>query len=413
MILRLALRSLLAHPIRSAVLAGGFGLGVARHGRAARDRRRDPRTGARAGAGRRRRRRHRRRDRAARRARGSSCRACSAPARSRAGSRSPRRRVRANLYLIDAHGSTPVRARGGIPSLERALGDPETRGQSRLDRYRPPIARGRRPIRRRGAARDGSLPPDPRRAGARGVVGRVAVLQRPRNGRALLPDVPRRPARRLPAGASLGVRLQLERGGRMTSYAASTEVDERELLATRAGPRPSAPTACGSTARSTASRSICRRGRRAGTRRPTIALTRHARALAGADRDPRRRRLAVRLHRAGDGRRRSTARSPWTATHVRPRGRHGLSRSQLGLLGGRALAVGPGRRATGCRSSTGACYPPADAADRGPHPGLPRRARPRRPGRLRHRRHASTRPTIPPPTGRAASSCADAATRWR
>src|SRR4051794_14111854 len=34
----------------------------------------------------------------------------------------------AALYLIDAQGTaTPVRARGGIPSLERALGDPETR----------------------------------------------------------------------------------------------------------------------------------------------------------------------------------------------------------------------------------------------------------------------------------------------
>jgi hypothetical protein len=35
---------------------------------------------------------------------------------------------RASLYLVDDRGSVPVVARGGIPSLERALGDPETSG---------------------------------------------------------------------------------------------------------------------------------------------------------------------------------------------------------------------------------------------------------------------------------------------
>ena len=54
-----------------------------------------------------------------------------------------------------------MRARGGIPSLERALGDPETRGAAGVDGYRRPIARGPRRSRRRGAARDGSLPPIP------------------------------------------------------------------------------------------------------------------------------------------------------------------------------------------------------------------------------------------------------------
>ena len=32
--------------------------------------------------------------------------------------------ARANLYLIDDRGATPVAARGGIPSLERAAGRP-------------------------------------------------------------------------------------------------------------------------------------------------------------------------------------------------------------------------------------------------------------------------------------------------
>ena len=81
MILRLALRSLLAHPIRSAVLAAGFGLGIGGDGGAARRRRRDPRAGARAGAGRRRRRRDRRPVRSARQ-RAVRHRACSRPARS-------------------------------------------------------------------------------------------------------------------------------------------------------------------------------------------------------------------------------------------------------------------------------------------------------------------------------------------
>ena len=41
-------------------------------------------------------------------------------------SASPRRR--ADLFLVRPDGIVPVRAEGGIPSLERALGDPETAG---------------------------------------------------------------------------------------------------------------------------------------------------------------------------------------------------------------------------------------------------------------------------------------------
>jgi hypothetical protein len=36
---------------------------------------------------------------------------------------------RATLYVVDDRGSLPIRARGGIPSLEQALGDPEVEGQ--------------------------------------------------------------------------------------------------------------------------------------------------------------------------------------------------------------------------------------------------------------------------------------------
>src|SRR6185436_11181763 len=34
--------------------------------------------------------------------------------------------IRTTLYLVDDRGATPIRVRGGIPSLERALGDVET-----------------------------------------------------------------------------------------------------------------------------------------------------------------------------------------------------------------------------------------------------------------------------------------------
>jgi hypothetical protein len=135
----------------------------------------------------------------------------------------------ASLYLIDDQGATPVRARGGIPSLERALGDPETSPFSSwldtpadaawampnatdvllaMDRFHP-------------------IPDVPERAaswaewlyfnGRAGDAGfYLTFLAGPR----------------LPSGRRvLGVRLQLDRAGRMTSYSESTEVDEADLLA--------------------------------------------------------------------------------------------------------------------------------------------------------------------------------------
>ncbi|MEO7271889.1 MAG: hypothetical protein ABIX28_02580, partial [Vicinamibacterales bacterium] len=137
--------------------------------------------------------------------------------------------VRSTLYLIDGQGSTAVRVRGGVPSLEQKLNDSETRGQP---------AWTDTPADRAWAAPDGeavlramdrfhAIPDAPARAASwaewlyfngRGKDVRfyLTFLAGPRasTGRRIL-----------------GVRLQVERAGRMTSYATSTEVDEAELLA--------------------------------------------------------------------------------------------------------------------------------------------------------------------------------------
>ena len=229
MIFRLALRSLLAHPIRTAVLAAGFGLGVSVMaallgiGGVILEQARAPElvgggdvviggvtgqvssarfvTSGVLGAG---------------------------PLASQVAVASPT--VRANLYLINGQGSTPVRARGGIPSLEQRLGDSETRGQSSWTDTTADRAwaapQGDAVL--RAMDRFHAIPDAPGRAASwaewlyfngRGKDVRfyLTFLSGPRV------STDRR---------TIGVRLQLERGGRMTSYAASTEVDEKELLAT-------------------------------------------------------------------------------------------------------------------------------------------------------------------------------------
>ena len=125
MILTLAIRSLLSRPIRSAVLAGGFGLGVAVMaallgiGGVILEQARTP---ALVGGG----------DVILGSATGrvGSARFVLADVL-RGGSLASRVKVaspsrRGTLYLLDDGGSSPVIARGVIPSLERALADPET-----------------------------------------------------------------------------------------------------------------------------------------------------------------------------------------------------------------------------------------------------------------------------------------------
>jgi hypothetical protein len=228
MIVTLARRSLLSHPIRSLVLAGGFGLGVAVMaallgiGGVILEQARAPEL---AGGG----------DVVIGGASGKLTNARfvlssvlgSGPIAPKVHAAAPS--ARANLYLLDERGVTPVRVRGGVPSLERALGDPETSGVSgwvdtpadrawakpegedvlrAMDRFHP-------------------IPDVPARAGswaewlyfngrAGGARFYLTFLSGPRTAA----------GRRV-----MGVRLQLERDGRMTSFGTSTDVDEAQLLA--------------------------------------------------------------------------------------------------------------------------------------------------------------------------------------
>jgi hypothetical protein len=228
MILRLALRSLLAHPIRSLVLACGFGLGVSVMatllgiGEVILDQARSP---ALVGGG----------DVVIIGATGkvpfaswllsSALRADSFNRRVTIASPS----ARATLYLVRNGRTVAVRTKGGVPSLERALGDPETSAvASWIDT----------------PADEAWLSPDPADA--------LRALDRFHE----IPDVPLRAdswaewlyfngrsgenrfyltffvgPRRSTGKRAAGVRLQLDRGGRLSSYSESREVDEAEILA--------------------------------------------------------------------------------------------------------------------------------------------------------------------------------------
>jgi hypothetical protein len=123
----MALRLLFAHPVRSAVLAAGFGTGVAVMaillgvGEIVLEQARSPALvgggdvvirGAGTEVG------------AARVILRTTLGAPPLAARVRAASPSSR----ATLYVVGPDGTSPVRARGGIPSLERAIGDAEVSG---------------------------------------------------------------------------------------------------------------------------------------------------------------------------------------------------------------------------------------------------------------------------------------------
>ena len=228
MIVTLALRSLFSKPIRSAVLAGGFGLGVAVMaallgiGGVILEQAKAP---ALVGGG----------DVVIGGAGGrigsptfvlsSVLGAGSLASQVEAAAPS----ARAVLYLVGDRGIVPVRARGGIPSLERALGDPETR---EIDAWQDT------PDDRRWAA------PDPG-----DVLREMDRFHR-------IPDVPSRAASwaewlyfngRADAARFyltflagpytsgtrrvIGVRLQLDRGGTLTSYSTSAEIEQDVLLA--------------------------------------------------------------------------------------------------------------------------------------------------------------------------------------
>ena len=123
----------------------------------------------------------------------------------------------------------PVRAKGGIPSLERALGNPETAGvEAWLDT--PADAAWISPDpgdTLRAMDRFHPVPDAPARADSwaewlyfKGRSGDVQFYVTFLAG-------PQRPGGRRAAG----VRLQLDRGGRVTTHSESVEIDEATLLA--------------------------------------------------------------------------------------------------------------------------------------------------------------------------------------
>ena len=242
---------------------------------------------------------------------------------------SPRRR--ADLFLVRPEGIVPVRAKGGIPSLERALGDPETAGvEAWLDT--PADAAWTSPDpgdALRAMDRFHPVPDAPARADSwaewlyfKGRSGDVQFYVTFLAG-------PQRPGGRRAAG----VRLQLDRGGRVTTHSESVEIDEATLLA-------SAPdlTIGGS------------RVRLEGLRyRPDARPARLPRGDIVIEAPPgdrcRRSPFAVRaggcrVRRArhvGHPRRIADGRRPVDDTC-----RHRLSRSQLGILEGCVVALGAG-----------------------------------------------------------------------
>lgn len=228
MILRLAARSLAAHPVRSAVLACGFGLGVSVMatllgvGEVILSQARAP---ALRGGG----------DAVIVGATGpiGSARYIlssvlgTPPLSERVEIASPT--SRAALYLVRGGRVVPIRARGGIPSLERALGDPETSGAASWEdtardaRWSAPEPGDVL----RSMDRFHAIPDVPARADS--WAEWLYFNGRAGDTRFYLTFLvgPKRPSGRRAAG----VRLQIDRGGRLESYSEGAEVDEAEVLA--------------------------------------------------------------------------------------------------------------------------------------------------------------------------------------
>ena len=218
MIFTLALKSLLMHPVRALVLGVGFGLGVGVMatllgvGEVVLEQAKEP---ALIGGG----------DVIATGVAGAvtSARFVLAGMRA-AGVASPRKR--ADLFLMRP-GKDPllILARGGIPSLERALGDPETSHQPAWQDA-PGDAAWSSPKHEdvlRAMDRFHPVPDVPARASSwfewlyfKGPNFYCTFLVGPKNEN---------------GSRSAGVRLQLDRGGRVTSFGETAELDEAALLA--------------------------------------------------------------------------------------------------------------------------------------------------------------------------------------
>ena len=226
MILTLALRSLLSRPVRSAVLAGGFGLGVAVMaallgiGGVILEQARAPELvgGGDVVIG------------------GASGRLPNARyvLSSVLGSGALARRVavaapsaRASLYLIDDGGAVPIRARGGVPSLEDAMQDPETAAvREWTDTPADSAWASPDPEDVLGAMdRFHPIPDAPARADS--WAEWLYFNGRAGSSRFYLTFMA---GPRLESGRrTLGVRLQLERNGTLASYSESHEVTDEML----------------------------------------------------------------------------------------------------------------------------------------------------------------------------------------
>jgi hypothetical protein len=225
----MAWKSIMAHPVRTAVLGVGFGLGVSVMatllgvGQVVLEQARAPAlngggdllvsgsagpvTSARFVLGRL---------------------VASQPAESGTMTASPQRG--ADLFLVRPGRTVPVRARGGIPSLERAIGDPETAGvEAWVDAPGDAAWSSPNPADvLRAMDRFHRVPDVPARAGSwaewlyfKGQSGDVQFYVTFLAG-------PKRPDGRRTAG----VRLQLDRGGRVTTYSETDAVDEASALFT-------------------------------------------------------------------------------------------------------------------------------------------------------------------------------------
>jgi hypothetical protein len=138
----------------------------------------------------------------------------------------------ARLYLMTAEGPVAVNARGGVPSMEKALGDPEVLGVDAW-RDRPGDERWAHPAAGdvlRAMDRFHAVPQASAYADSwaewlyfngRTADGRLRLYLTFLVG----------PQGKRPGMRQAGVRLQLRRDGRVANYSAQGEVDERALLA--------------------------------------------------------------------------------------------------------------------------------------------------------------------------------------
>jgi hypothetical protein len=137
---------------------------------------------------------------------------------------------RSSVYLVEPVGPTRLRARGGIPSLERALGDPETAGIP-VWQDAPGDEAWTRPDPAdvlRSLDRFHPIPDVPARAGS--WIEWLYFNGRAESARFYLTFLVgplRENGLRVAA-----VRLQLERAGRVTNYGEEAEIDPAVVLAT-------------------------------------------------------------------------------------------------------------------------------------------------------------------------------------